>query len=346
MNLAVAAIGFDSMSSQAFEKTMMKEMADISQKLMDKTPKEQMPRYRVEGSERYHRDYVTIYTGKYTGVTGLWLTPEAEGEETGNGGFVPFVDGQVLNIFPMDHIVVERLIRDESYVVDAGPVTSGVTLVFSLQNPGEYLELMEEVENLPGESRKFEVNARSDLGDMELQAVGGAASFGALASSGRILLPMSPDRKSAYPYFPPFKQVRRPLSDDPTPLQDLDQLAALAEHSDRIFDNQIALAHSAGKRMANGENLYSVVDTMFMPFGAECDLYSVLGEIEEVLEDKNRITGTELWILLLNCNGIRMTLSVPKKSCEGVPAKGRRFEGDIWLRGAVHLLPAGEDDGI
>jgi hypothetical protein len=344
MNLAVASIGFDNMSSQTFEKTMMKEMADISRMLMDKVPKKEMPRYRVEGSERYHRDYVTIYTGKYTGVTGLWLTPEDESEETGNGGFVPFVDGQVLNVLPMDHIVVERLVRDESYVVDVGPVTSGVTLVFSLQNPGDYLGLMEEMECIPGETRKFAVNARSDLGDIELQAVGNEASLGALAVKGRILLPMSPDRKCAYPYFPPFQQVRRPLENDTSKSRLLDQLGDTVQQSDWLYDRQLALARSAGKRMENGENLYSVVDTMFMPCGAECDLYSVLGEIEEVLEDRNRITGTELWILLLNCNGIRMTLSIPKKTCEGVPAKGRRFEGDIWLRGALHLLPALEDE--
>ncbi|MDD6789609.1 MAG: DUF3881 family protein [Lachnospira sp.] len=344
MNLAAASIGFDNMSSQAFEKTMMKEMSDISRMLIEKVPKEQMPRYLVEGSERYHRDYVTIYTGRYTGITGLWLTTEDASEDTGNGGFVPFVDGQVLNVLPMDHIVVERLVRDESYVVDVGQVTSGVTLVFSLQNPGDYLGLMEEMERLPGETRKFDVNARSDLGDMELQAVGNAVSLGALALKGRILLPMSKERQEEYPYFPPFHQVRRPLEPDASQSQILDQLGARAEQSDRVYDRQLALARCAGKRMNNGENLYSIVDTMFMPCGAECDLYSVLGEIEEVLEDRNRITGTELWILLLNCNGIRLTLTIPKKNCEGVPAKGRRFEGDIWLRGKVHLLPAVEDE--
>ena len=29
------------------------------------------------------------------------------------------------------------------------------------------------------------------------------------------------------------------------------------------------------------EDIYSIVDTYFMPYGMECDLYSVMGEILE-----------------------------------------------------------------
>jgi hypothetical protein len=339
MNLAIPAIGFEDMSSLSVRQKIFEETYRVWTKFVTGTSRNRLPKFDFQNIKTYNKQYFTLYTGKYTGIMSRWNNFESK--EPVVESLVPFVDGQVLNILPMDQLIVDRLIRDESYVVDAGPITSGVTLVFSLQNPVEYLKLMESIEQASGGKRTFSIEGRSDLGDMEMKAVGGAVRFGALSRKGRILLPVSSSRKLPYSYLPPFSQVHKET--DETDSHILNELTSTSEKSDQAYDRQAALSRTAAKRMANGENLYSIVDTMFMPCGSECDLYSVLGEIEEVMEDENRLTGAKLWILLLNCNGIRMTVCVPKKSCEGIPAKGRRYEGDIWLRGSVRLVPGQEN---
>lgn len=40
--------------------------------------------------------------------------------------------------------------------------------------------------------------------------------------------------------------------------------------------------YSQISRRAMKEDLYSIIDSCFMPCGVECDQYSVIGEIEEV----------------------------------------------------------------
>ena len=43
------------------------------------------------------------------------------------------------------------------------------------------------------------------------------------------------------------------------------------------------------------EDVFSIVDTYFMPYGAECDMYSIMGEILAVrLRKQYSITGVSL----------------------------------------------------
>ena len=44
------------------------------------------------------------------------------------------------------------------------------------------------------------------------------------------------------------------------------------------------------KRLAN-EDIFSIVDTYFMPYGIECDLYSIMGEILAVRRTKKHRHG-------------------------------------------------------
>ena len=84
-------------------------------------------------------------------------------------------------------------------------------------------------------------------------------------------------------------------------------------------------------------DIYTIVDTYFMPYGVECDQYSVLGEIEEIHEVKNTITGEELYQMSLLCNGLPMDICINKKDLYGEPMVGRRFKGSIWLQGHLEI---------
>jgi hypothetical protein len=88
---------------------------------------------------------------------------------------------------------------------------------------------------------------------------------------------------------------------------------------------------------AGREDVLTIVDSYFMPNGSECDRYAILGEIESWEKVKNKITGEDLIMLVVMCNGIRLTVCINELDLQGEPEAGRRFRGIIWLQGYVHF---------
>ena len=85
------------------------------------------------------------------------------------------------------------------------------------------------------------------------------------------------------------------------------------------------------------EDIFSIVDTYFMPYGVECDRYSILGEILDISIIENEDTKEPLYIMKLDVNEIPFDICVPKSSVIGEPEVGRRFKGDIWLQGRINF---------
>ena len=84
-------------------------------------------------------------------------------------------------------------------------------------------------------------------------------------------------------------------------------------------------------------DIYSVVDTCFMPYGVECDQYSIVGEITEVEELQNNWTGEVVYCLTIKCNGLIFQVCINAADLMGLPAPGRRFKGSIWMQGVATI---------
>ena len=74
------------------------------------------------------------------------------------------------------------------------------------------------------------------------------------------------------------------------------------------------------------EDVFSIVDSFFMPSGLECDQYSVMGEITEMNTTKNAVTGEQVYELGLVCNDVPIDICINEKDLFGVPEVGRRFK--------------------
>ena len=85
------------------------------------------------------------------------------------------------------------------------------------------------------------------------------------------------------------------------------------------------------------DDVFTLVDTYFMPYGVECDQYSVLGEITSVEEVTNSLTQESIYKMTLVCNDIEMQLCVNKADVFGEPAVGRRYKGNVWLQGKINF---------
>lgn len=59
-------------------------------------------------------------------------------------------------------------------------------------------------------------------------------------------------------------------------------------------------------RRIQKDDIFSLVDTYFMPYGVECDQYSVLGEITELRLATNDVTGEKVYILTILCNELSL----------------------------------------
>lgn len=65
------------------------------------------------------------------------------------------------------------------------------------------------------------------------------------------------------------------------------------------------------------EDVFSIVDSTFMPCGVECDQYSVIGEIHELSKERNSYTGENIYIMNLECNDVEFTLGINEKHLLG-----------------------------
>ena len=95
--------------------------------------------------------------------------------------------------------------------------------------------------------------------------------------------------------------------------------------------------YSKISRRAMKEDLYSIIDSCFMPCGVECDQYSVIGEILEVQKLKNMYTKEDIYVLTLECNDLLFDICINSQDLLGEPAVGRRFKGQIWLQGILNF---------
>ena len=83
------------------------------------------------------------------------------------------------------------------------------------------------------------------------------------------------------------------------------------------------------------EDIYSIIESSFMPCGIECDQYSIIGTIEELEIVKNCVTGEEVCKMKLECNDMFFDVAINKKDLIGEPLVGRRFKGQIWMTGTA-----------
>ena len=90
-------------------------------------------------------------------------------------------------------------------------------------------------------------------------------------------------------------------------------------------------------RRIQKEDIFSLVDTYFMPYGVECDLYSVLGEIMAIRQVTNQITEKKINIITICSNELTFDVSINIIDIYGEPKIGRRFKGVIWLQGNINF---------
>ena len=205
-----------------------------------------------------------------------------------------------------EEISLERQAAQNAYEGMVDEVRVGVSLIFYLANMPEYLNRRE---------------AEKD------PLKGATLTLGALAESGTIMLPLMKTRKER--------------ADSKKKASGRYRMIAQAKKGNEEAIESLTLEdmdmYTAVSKKIKESDVFTLVDTYFMPFGVECDRYSVLGEILSYRRVENNSSKEGVYLLRLLCNDLLFDLAVNEADLKGEPKVGRRFKGNVWMQGWVNF---------
>ncbi len=204
-------------------------------------------------------------------------------------------------------LTIEKHMGKDSYAGLCDDLRFGATIIFYVQNAAAY-------------QKECLVNWKTGKNEL-------STGFTCLASSGKILLPLYKDAEQILIE----KQVSNKRS----------HLIAQAKEGDEEAIESLTMedmdTYNMIARRIQNEDIYSIVDTLFMPAGMECDIYQMVGEILSYQKVQNKRTKEYLYQMKVLCNDTEMDVIINEADLLGDPDVGRRFKGEIWMQGNIHF---------
>lgn len=204
-----------------------------------------------------------------------------------------------------EDISIERQAEKEAYAGVCDDVKVGVTLIFYLQNMIPYIKY-KNTNMLP--------------------IRGTTLTLSALASQGTIMMPIVKNESDVAR----GKQVA----------SNRNRLIAQARSGDESAMESLTLedmdTYTHISKKLRTEDVFTIVDTFFMPYGVECDQYSIMGEIQAVRTVINPYTEEKVYQMTLLCNELQFDVCINAEDLLGEPMEGRRFKGLVWMQGYIN----------
>ena len=233
MHKFLRAVGFS-------EYTKKKEIRELLSRIQDHHDELQVIQVPGDGTR------AQLYTEVGNGI-GISVYGELnEQDELEREYYFPFLRSTCIST--QAPCQIQRHAEKESYAGICEEYRVGVSLIFYLQNGGEYMKRLQD------SFRSTQISS---------------VMLSALSVFGKILLPVQKTetqkeriKVAAANRTSLLEAARRGDTDamDSLAMEDMDLYASI---SGRVRE----------------EDVYSIVDSCFMPFGVECDQYSLLGEI-------------------------------------------------------------------
>ena len=217
--------------------------------------------------------------------------------------YFPYFRGS--GITTQESVSVEKHAEKESFAAACDDLRIGVTLIFYLQNAAEYMK------------EKYKSGMLPD---------GQPLTLSGLAREGKILFPVEKDKEAV--------KAERELT------KNRNHLIAAARNGDEEAMESLTMedmdTYSMISQRIVTDDILSIVDSYFMPYGIECDQYSVMGEIIDYMTFENIITGEKICQITIECNDMQFDVCINREDLLGELKIGRRFKGIIWLQGQLH----------
>lgn len=216
----------------------------------------------------------------------------------------PYMKGQ--RIMQFENIVIQKQTDKESYAGVCEDYHLGMTIIFYIINIADYAK-----------SKWLNYSNR------QLTKV----RFSGLSVSGAILLGMHHTKQEIA--IEAKGRNRRNTLLNAAREGDMDAMEQLTYDEMNTYT-------SISSRILR-EDVLSIIDTSFMPCGVECDHYMVIGNIYAVEKLQNSYSKEIVYNLLIEANGLVINICINEADLQGEPRVGRRFRGEIWLQGVIHI---------
>ena len=225
---------------------------------------------------------------------------------------------------------IERHAEKETYAGVMEDFTAGITLIYYLCNSLEAHQLRRmQIKAVPKQVYLTGLSVEAgQLKRMGVKIQPKEVFLTGMAVEGKILLPI--EKKAEDEWVKRQHIVEQMKLFEAAKAGDQDALETLTE-------TDMNLMSEVNQRIEK-EDLYSLVESTFMPTGVECDQYSILGEIVNIRVKSNVYTHENILDLKVKCMDAVFRVCINEKDLLGVPAIGRRFKGNVWMQGEVEFL--------
>ncbi len=189
-------------------------------------------------------------------------------------------------------------------IIECEDKLNGNNIIFSLQNTSEFIE-----------AEKSEIFIDN-------------VSLSAFSNSGKIIFPIYKNKDDLI--------IEQQEEDD------FRRLLALSREGDENALQTLELQKSQCEdslieRLEN-EDLFSIVESCFIPTDINTCEYRIIGDIIETQNLYNNSTGEEITFLTLDILGTKLNLYINSKDLEGFSQPNMRFYGTCCLLGNISFL--------
>lgn len=218
--------------------------------------------------------------------------------------YIPYLEGKAKPV--EDNVAITRHVSRESFAGVCEDMRVGATLIYYIINGIDYTDIITKKE-----SSYFKAKV----------------CLSALSVSGTVLFPISKNEKQKEKCRIETMNRRRLMSE--------------AKRGDEAAIESLTIedldTYTKISRRIRTEDVFTIVDSSFMPYGVECDQYSIIGEIRSVDITSNIYSQEIVYVLVVDCNDFEVSIGINKEDLTGEPQVGRRFKGSIWLLGQVYF---------
>lgn len=236
---------------------------------------------------------------------GICMCGEMDGYGFHRQYYFPYLKGG--GITSEAEISIDHKINGQGYAVQAEDGRVGISIIFYLQNAARLKQ-----ESIGGTLAGKKITS----------------TFVGLSLKGTILLPVK----------------KQELTEEEVRVQNLKyehqaNLITQARQGNReaiegLTMHEMESFEMVTRRLKN-EDIYTIVETFFKPYGMETEIYQMMGTILFYRKVRNSYSGEYVYQMTLECNGMVFDVCINEKDLFGDPEVGRRFKGHIWLQGKL-----------
>lgn len=244
------------------------------------------------------------YCKRFGNELGIIIRGELDAnEEVKINSIIPYKKGN--NLMEIREVDVMDYEDKDDFYVSFEDRKTGTPITFCLQNVIDYLDI-----------------------DKEEDAYIDYVSLVAMSVEGTVILPINKEdidimvEEEEEKWRASLLELAREGDEEAIQLLEID-----ADQNEEIFQMRF-----------QNEDLLSILEGYFIPYGLEDEQYSLMGTIEAYSLEINSYTQEEVYILDLLCLNFRLEVCINKKDLIGVPSKGMRFKGICKVYGQVEFI--------